>query len=309
VSAASVGGRLAALLGSGDFAVTGEIVPPKGASGTSITVHARELVGYVDAVNVTDNPTASAHMSPVAGARFVHEAGIEPTLQLTVRDRNRLALTSELLAAWALGARNLFCLTGDRIAGGDHPDAAEVGDLTVEELVGLARRMRDDGTSLAGAEIADPPRFLIGVADAPLAEPYLPEKLESKLDAGVDFLVTQIAYDVERLATWADTMRPRGLFERAKVLIGVTPLRSAAQARFMDEKLYGVSVPADTVAALHAAGDDAPIVGMELTVRLVAAIREISGVAGIHVMALGRDDATRELVERADLFPRPTGAW
>jgi methylenetetrahydrofolate reductase (NADPH) len=309
VSTASVGGRLAALLAGGDFAVTGEIVPPKGASGTSITVHARELVGYVDAVNVTDNPTASAHMSPIAGARFVHEAGIEPTLQLTVRDRNRLALTSELLAAWALGARNLFCLTGDRIAGGDHPDATEVGDLTVEQLVGLARRMRDDGTSLAGAELADPPRFLIGVADAPLAEPYLPEKLESKLDAGVDFVVTQIAYDVERLGTWADTMRPRGLFERAKVLIGVTPLRSAAQARFMDEKLYGVSVPAETVAALDAAGDDAPTVGMELTVRLVDAIRAIPEVAGIHVMALGRDDATRELVERANLFPRPTGAW
>jgi methylenetetrahydrofolate reductase (NADPH) len=169
--------------------------------------------------------------------------------------------------------------------------------------------MRDDGTSLAGAELADPPRFLIGVADAPLAAPYLPEKLESKLDAGVDFVVTQIAYDVERLATWADTMRPRGLFERAKVLIGVTPLRSAAQARFMDEKLYGVSVPAETVAALDAAGEDAPTVGMDLTVRLVEAIREISGVAGIHVMALGRDDATRELVERANLFPRPTGAW
>jgi methylenetetrahydrofolate reductase (NADPH) len=306
---ARVGGRLAGVLAAGDFAVTGEIVPPKGGSGTSVTAHARELVGYVDAVNVTDNPTASAHMSPVAGARFVHEAGIEPTLQLTVRDRNRLALTSELLAAWALGARNLFCLTGDRLAGGDHPDATEVGDLTVEELVGLARRMRDDGTTLVGTDLVDPPRFSIGVADAPLAEPYLPEKLEAKLDAGADFVTTQIAYDVERLAAWAETMRPRGLFERVKVMIGVTPLRSAAQARFMDERLYGVSVPAATIAALESAGDAAPTVGMDLTVRLVESIREIEGVAGIHVMALGRDDATRELVERAGLFPRPTGAW
>ena len=309
MSDGGVGGRLAAVLEAGDFAVTGEIVPPKGGSGETVTVHARGLVGYVDAVNVTDNPTASAHMSPVAGARFLHEAGIEPTLQLTVRDRNRLAITSELLAAWALGARNLFCLTGDRIAGGDHPDATEVGDLTVEGLVGLARRMRDDGTSLTGGELADPPRFLIGVADAPFAEPYVPEKLEAKLDAGADFVTTQITYDVERLAAWADTMRPRGLFERAKVLIGVTPLRSAAQARFMDEKLHGVSVPPATIAALEDAGDDAAAVGMELTVELVQRVRAIGGVAGIHVMSLGRDDATRELVERAGLFPRPTGAW
>ena len=143
MSSTGIGGRLAAVLASGGFAVTGEIVPPKGGSGASVTAHARELVGYVDAVNVTDNPTASAHMSPLAGARFVHEAGIEPTLQLTVRDRNRLALTSDLLGAWALGARNLFCLTGDRLAGGDHPDATEVGDLLVEDLVRLARRMRD----------------------------------------------------------------------------------------------------------------------------------------------------------------------
>ena len=304
-----VGGRLAAVLAAGDFAVTGEIVPPKGGSGESVTAHARALVGYVDGVNVTDNPTASAHMSPIAGARFVHDAGIEPTVQLTVRDRNRLALTSELLAAWALGARNLFCLTGDRIAGGDHPEATEVDDLTVEGLVALARRMREDGTSLADGDLADPPRFLIGVADAPFADPYLPEKLEAKLDAGADFVMTQITYDDERLAAWADRMRDRGLFERARVLIGVTPLRSAAQARFMDEKLYGVSVPAATIAALDDAGDDAPVVGMELTARLVEGIRTIDGVAGIHVMALGRDDATRELVERSELFPRPTDAW
>lgn len=305
----SVGGRLAAVLASGEFAVTGEIVPPKAGSGESVTVHARELVGYVDAVNVTDNPTATAHMSPVAGARFVYEAGIEPTVQLTVRDRNRLALTSELLGAWALGARNLFCLTGDALAAGDHPDASSVGDLTVEELVTLARGMRDDGTSLSGVEIPDPPRFLIGVADAPLADPYLPDKLESKLDAGADFVTTQIAYDLERLTGWAETMRGRGVFERAKVLIGVTPLRSAAQARFMDERLFGVSVPPDVIAALDAAGEAAASVGMELTVELVEAIRRIDGVAGIHVMSLGRDAATRELVERTGLFPRPTGAW
>lgn len=304
-----VGGRLAAVLEGGSFAVTGEIVPPRDASSASITDHARGLVGYVDAVNVTDNPTAKAHMSPLAGARFVYEAGIEPTVQLTARDRNRLAITSDLLGAWALGARNLFCLTGDPLASGEHPEAATVADLTVEEVVGVARRMRDEGLTPAGTAPAEPPRYLIGVADTPLAEPYSPEKLESKLDAGADFVMTQIAYDLDRLAGWADTMRPRGLFDRAHVLIGVTPLQSARQARFMDDKLYGVSVPAHTIAALEAAGDEAPTVGMDLTVELVAGIRGIDGVAGIHVMAMGRDAATRELVERAGAFPRPTGAW
>ncbi|HEX6131208.1 MAG TPA: methylenetetrahydrofolate reductase, partial [Actinomycetota bacterium] len=306
--APEVGGRLAAILANGDFAVTGEIVPPKGASGAGVTAHARGLVGYVDAVHVTDNPTASAHMSPLAGARFVHEAGIEPTVQLTARDRNRLAITADLLGAWALGARNLFCLSGDPVASGDHPDATVVTDLAVEEVVALARRMREDGTTLAGAEIDDPPRYLIGVADVPLADPYAPERLEAKLDAGADFVTTQIAYDVERLTAWADTMRARGLFERARVLIGLTPLRSARQARFMDERLFGVRVPASAIAALEAAGDDAPAVGMDLTIALLEAIRGIEGVAGIHVMAMGRDEATRELVERAGLFPRPTGA-
>ncbi len=304
-----VGGRLVAILERGDFAVTGEIVPPKAGSGATVTEHARGLVGYVDAVNVNDNPTASAHMSPLAGARFVHEAGIEPTVQLTSRDRNRLAITSDLLGAWALGARNLFCLSGDPLAAGDHPDATVVGDLTVEEVVALARRMRDEGTTLAGVELEEPPRFFVGVADVPLAQPYDPARLEAKLDAGADFVITQIAYDVERLAAWAETMRDRGLFERARVLIGLTPLRSARQARFMDEKLFGVSVPASTIAALESAGDDAPAVGMELTIELLTAIRRIEGIAGIHVMAMGRDDGTRDLVERAGLFPRPTGAW
>jgi methylenetetrahydrofolate reductase (NADPH) len=301
----AVGGHLAALLSRGEFTVTGEIVPPRGASARPVTDHAVELVGVVDAVNLTDNPTATAHMSPLAGVAAVAAAGIEPTVQLTVRDRNRLALTSDLLGAWALGARNVFCLSGDPIHIGDHADAAVVADLTVQDVIGLARRLRDEGRTLAGAEVADPPRFLIGVADVPLADPYDPVKLEGKLDAGADFVVTQIAYDVEALGGWADTMRARGLFERAKVIVGITPLRSSKQARFMDEKLPGVSVPTEMIRALDGAGEDASAVGLDLMVPLVAAIRKIAGIAGIHVMAMGHDEATRALVARAGLSPRP----
>jgi methylenetetrahydrofolate reductase (NADPH) len=298
-------GRLAAILSRAAFAVTGEIVPPKGASAAPVADHARGLVGYVDAVNLTDNPVASAHMSPLAGVRFVADAGIEPTVQLTVRDRNRLGLTADLLGAWALGARNVFCLSGDPVHVGDHPEATVVGDLTVNDMIALARRMREDGTTLSGGELADPPRYLIGVADVPFAEPYDPARLGSKLDAGADFVTTQIVYDAERLAGWAERMRAEGLFERAKVIIGVTPLRSAKQARFMDEKLPGVHVPAATIDALEGAGDDAAAVGMELTTTLIEDIRGIPDVAGIHVMAMGHDDVTRHLIERSGLFPRP----
>lgn len=299
-------GRLARLLAAGGFVVTGEIVPPRGASAAPIVEHARGLAGYVDAVNVTDNPTASAHMSPLAGVRFAHEMGVEPTLQLTARDRNRLALTGDLLGAWALGARNVFCLTGDPIAVGDDPEATSVGELSVAGLIGLARRLREEGTTLAGKEVEDPPHYLIGASETPLAERYDPAVLESKLDAGADFVITQIVYDVDALARWAERMRERGLFERAAVIVGVTPLRSATQARFIDERLPGVSVPASVVDMLERAGPDAPEAGLAQATELVGKVRAIDGVAGVHIMAMGHDDTTRALVERAGLFPRPT---
>jgi methylenetetrahydrofolate reductase (NADPH) len=308
VIGADVGGRLAAILRSGSFAVTGEVVPPRSGDGASVTAHGRGLVGYVDAANVTDNPTASAHMSPAAGAALVARVGVEPTLQLTARDRNRLALTSELLGGWALGARNLLCLSGDPIGIGDHPDAAAVHDLDVQGLIGLARGLRDHGETASGAPIEAPPRYLIGVADVPLADPYDPARLEAKLDAGADLIWTQITYDVDALAAWADLVRARGVMERASVLVGIVPLRSANAARFMDEKLPGVSVPAPFIAQLEEAGEDAAQVGTALTVEVVNGIREIAGVSGVHLMGMGHDDAVRAVVEDAGLFPRPTGA-
>ena len=306
--AAGVGGRLASILRAGQFAVTGEIVPPRSGSGAAVTRHARALVGSIDAANLTDNPTASAHMSPSAGASFVAAAGIEPTLQLTVRDRNRLGITAELLGGWALGARNVLCLSGDPIAIGDHPDATVVNDLSVPEVVGLIRRLRDDGVTMSGAEVEDPPRFLIGVADLPLAPTYDVGRLEQKLDAGADAIWTQIAYDVEALTAWAEVVRARGVFERAKVLIGMVPLRSARGARFMDEKLPGVRVPPAMLSALEAAGDDAEAVGRDLTIEVLRGIRGIAGVSGVHLMGMGHDASVRAVVDGAGLFPRPTGA-
>jgi methylenetetrahydrofolate reductase (NADPH) len=303
----SVGGRLAAVLTSGSFAVTGEIVPPRTADGRAVTDHARGLIGSIDAANVTDNPTASAHMSAVAGCAFVAGAGIEPTLQITCRDRNRLAITADLLGAWALGARNVLCLSGDPIGVGDEPDARPANDVSVLDVVRSVRRLRDDAITSAGVEIPDPPRYLIGVAEVPLADPYDPARLDQKLDAGTDLVFTQIAYDIAALAAWAEGARARGVFDRASVLVGLAPLRSVTGARFMDERLPGVRVPPAIIETLEAAGDDAPKVGLDLTVEVLGQIRTIDGISGVHLMGMGHDDSVRAVVDAAGLFPRPTG--
>ncbi|MGH2724673.1 MAG: methylenetetrahydrofolate reductase [Actinomycetota bacterium] len=296
--------RLERILHQGAFAVTAEVVPPRDADPAMVVEQARALRGFADAVNVTDNPTSSAHMSAVAGAALVAGEGLEPVLQVTTRDRNRLALTGDLLGAWALGARNLLCLTGDPVGVGDHPDAREVSDLSVIELVRFAVSLRDRGRSLSGRRLDTPPRYFVGVADVPLAPDYDSARLEEKADAGADFVQTQIVYDVDAMGEWAEKIRPRGIFERMFVLVGVAPPRSAAAARFMREHLSGVAVPDEVVRRLEGA-DDPESEGVRLTVEIVAALREIRGVAGIHVMGLGKEHAVRRVIDDAGLLPRP----
>jgi methylenetetrahydrofolate reductase (NADPH) len=298
-------GRLEAIASSGRFAVSSEVVPPRSADPRTVFLQARDLVGYADAVNVTDNPTATAHMSPVAGVAAVARAGLEPTLQLTVRDRNRLALTAELLGAWALGARNVLCLTGDPVSVGDHPDATAVVDLAVTDLVRLAAQLRSEGRLLSGKVIQEPPRFYVGVADSPLAPNYNPGRLEAKIDAGAAFVMTQIAYDLDALMAWSEIVRARGILERAAVLVGVAPIRSAEQARYLSEHLPGVTVPPEMIALLEQAGPDAQALGVADCVRIVDRLREVPGIAGVHVMGLGWEAVVRRVIEEAGLLPRP----
>ena len=301
--------RLERILRSGRFAVTGEIGGRRSAEGESSAASARAQIGYVDALNVGDNPVATAHKSPVAEASFVAAAGIEPILQLTLRDRNRVALVSDLLGGWAVGARNLLCLSGDPMSVGETPDATEVRDLAVPDLVRLAVGLREEGRLPWGAAIESPPRFFVGVGDAPLAEPYDVGRLEAKLDAGAHFVQTQIAYDVEAIEAWADVVRARGVFERAFVLVGTAPLQSLKTARWMHDRLPGVVVPAAFLEALEEAepGSEAEV-GIGITVDVVRRLRQIPGVAGVHVMAVGHEEAVRRVVDGAGLLPRPTGA-
>lgn len=297
--------RLERVLHQGVFCVTAEVVPPRSADPGAVTEQARGLVGYADAVNVTDNPTSAAHMSPVAGAALVAAAGLEPVVQLTTRDRNRLGLTSELLGAWALGARNLLCLTGDPPLVGDHPDAKSVYDLSVMDLIRLADGLRREGRLLSGARIDLPPRYFIGVADVPLTPDYGFDRLEEKAEAGADFVQTQIVFDVEAFEAWAEKARTRGIFERMFVLAGVAVARTAKTARYINEHLPGVTVPDRVLGLLEEAGPDAEVEGVRLTVEVVAKLKAIQGIAGIHVMGLGRMGPVRHVIEAAGLMPRP----
>jgi 5,10-methylenetetrahydrofolate reductase len=297
--------RLERLLHQGLFCVTAEVVPPRSADPESVRLQARGLVGYADAVNVTDNPASSVHMSPLAGASFVAAAGLEPVAQITTRDRNRLGLTSDLLGAWSLGARNVLCLTGDPPQTGDHPDARAVYDLSVIELIRLVAGLRDEGRLLSGARIEGAPRYFIGVADVPLADNYDFARLEQKADAGADFVQTQIVFDVDAFGVWAELARERGLLERVFVLAGVAVPASSKSARYMRRHLPGVTVPDQVIARLEQSGADARAEGVRMIVEVVAKLKAIQGIAGIHVMGLGHMDSVTRVIEAAGLLPRP----
>jgi methylenetetrahydrofolate reductase (NADPH) len=287
------------------FCVTAEVVPPRSANPEPVSAQARALVGYADAANVTDNPTSSAHMSPVAGAALVWDAGVEPVMQLTTRDRNRLGLTSDLLGGWAMGARNVLCLTGDPPGVGDHPGAGAVYDLSVLELISLATGLRTDGRLSSGAVIEDPPRYFVGVADVPLTDTYDFGRLEQKADRGADFVQTQIVFDVDAFGQWAERAAERGLFERMFVLAGVAVARGPRTARYMREHLPGVVVPDGVIARLERAGPESESEGVNITVEVLAKLRTITGLAGIHLMGLGHLEPVQRVVRQAGLLPRP----
>ena len=292
---------LADVLASGRFTVTAELGPPAEPDAELVRSAARALAPVVDAANVTDNQAATVKLSPLACSAWMLEEGLEPIIQLTARDRNLMALQSDLLAAWAFGVRTVLGLTGDPLKVGKYEGIAkQVGDV---DSTGLAKLIvaLNEGKLAAGEELSQPTGFLIAGAANPLVDKLA--KLEGKLDAGVGLFQSNIVYDVERFAEWWLPMVEAGVHERAPLLVGVTPPRSTRMLQFMHDKIPGIEVDDATFARIEGlTGDDAKAVGVEIAVDVIKGIRELPGVAGVHIMAPGWEiEAVPRVVEGAGL--------
>jgi len=284
--------NLSNAIAAGRFAITAEITPPLSADPTYLLNKASVLKGYVDAANVTDGASARAHMSSVCAASLLLQNGIEPVLQFTCRDRNRIALQSDLLGGAAMGIENLLILRGDDPSAGDQPDAKPVFDYESRDLMDCARQMRDDGTLPSGREIKSPPKLFIGGADTPMDpadERWTPDGLLAKIEAGAGFFQTQFCFDVDVVRKYAAGLVDHGISERVGVLIGIGPLASAKSARWMRENLWGTTIPDALIDRLDAA-EDSKAEGTAICAELIAAFADIKGIAGVHLMApLGVD--------------------
>jgi methylenetetrahydrofolate reductase (NADPH) len=271
---------------SGRFVITAEIVPPLSASPAKLLAEAELLKGKVDAINVTDAAAGKTTMSSFGAAALLAANGYEPILQVTCRDRNRIALAGDLISAAAQGIRNLLILKGDDPKGGDQPDAKPVFDLESGQLLALARDLRDKGELPSGRKVEPPPQFFLGAADVPRRpdEKWKAGPLLAKIEAGAGFAQTQFGFDLDVVRAYIARLRDEGITDRLGVIIGVGPIRSAKSARWMNENLFGVHVPDATIQRLEGAKDQAAE-GRAICAELIAGLREIRGVAGAHVMA------------------------
>ena len=303
------GSNLEKVFSRGDFAVTAELGPPKSADLDLINKKVQLLKGCVDAVNITDNQTAIVRVSSIAAGKLVLDAGIEPIIQMTCRDRNRLSIQSDILGAYLLGIRNILCLTGDHQCFGNHPAAKHVFDLDSVQLIQMIKDMRDKKIFASGEEIKNSkkaevkePRMFIGAAANPFADPFEFRviRLEKKINAGIDFIQTQCIYDMERFEKWMEQVRTVGLHEKCKILAGVTPLKSAPMARYMRDKVAGVTVPNHYVDRI-ANAQDPKAEGINICVEQIQQLKQIKGIAGVHIMAIEWEAKVAEIVEKAKL--------
>lgn len=303
-----VGSNLEKVLTSGYFAATGELGPPKSADSQVIRHKASLLKGYVDAVNITDNQTAIVRMSSIAVGIMLLQLGLEPTIQMTCRDRNRLAIQSDLLGAAAHGVKNLLCLTGDHQCFGNHPTARGVYDLDSIQLIHLVKTMRDEKKFACGEEMDVEPRFFIGAAENPFADPfeYRPYRLAKKIAAGANFIQTQLIYNVPKFKEFMKRVCDLGLHEKCYILAGVGPIKSVGMARYMQTSVPGMDVPEEIVNRLRGVPkDQVRKEGIRQCADIISQVREIPGVAGVHVMAIEWEEAVPEILELAGLLPRP----
>jgi len=264
------------------------------------------LSNCCDAVNVTDNQTAIVHMCSLAGCALLKQQGIEPVMQIVVRDRNRLAIQADVLGAVALGVGNVLCLSGDHQKFGNHPGARGVFDIDSIQLIQTLKKMRDEKKFLSGDDISGDVPLFIGAAANPFADPFefRLNRLAKKIKAGADFIQTQAVYDVAKFTKWMEMVSERGLDKQVHILAGVIPIRSAGMARYMRDYVSGVAVPDEVVSRMENA-ENAKEEGVNIVLEIIEQLKEISGVHGIHIMAVGWEDIVSEIVEKAGLMPRP----
>lgn len=300
--------KLQRILTAGHYGVTTECGPPRSCDGGVVEEKARHVASHVDAINVTDNQTAVVRMCSLASCIRLRTMGLEPVLQMVTRDRNRIALQSDLLGAASFGINNVLCLTGDHQSFGDHPEAANVFDLDSTQLIQTVKLMRDDSKLLSGAELKTCPTMFIGAAENPFADPFevRVSRLAKKVAAGAQFIQTQCIYNLDKFKKWMQGIVDRGLHEKVYILAGFTPMKGVGMAKYMKSKVPGMDVPDEIIKRLQGVPKDKQSEeGVNITIEHIQELKEVKGVAGFHIMAIEWEEKVPEIVERAGLYPRP----
>lgn len=304
------GSNLEKVLAAGHFAITGECGPPRSADGTVVTEKAKYLKGNVDSVNLTDNQTSVVRLSSLAACLLLQQEGVEANMQMVCRDRNRIAIQSDILGAAALGVKNLLCLSGDHQKFGDHPESKNVFCLDSIQLIQTVKMMRDERKMISGQEMKEgaEPRLFIGAAVNPFADPfeYRVHRLAKKIAAGVDFVQTQCIYNMDKFKEYMKQAVDMGLTEKVYILAGITPMKSLGMARYMKRSVPGMDVPDEIIDRLKGVEKaDQAAEGIKMSIEQMDEMREIPGVAGVHLMAIEWEERVPEIVEQAGFLPRP----
>jgi methylenetetrahydrofolate reductase (NADPH) len=296
-------GRFERVLRAGQFAVTSELAPPDSADPEDVYRRARIFDGYVDAINATDGSGANCHMSSLAVCALLTRVGYAPVMQISCRDKNRIAIQGDILGGAAMGVCNLLCLTGDGVQAGDHPQALPVFDLDSMSLLETARTLRDEHHFLSGRKISFAPRVLLGAAENPFARPlgWRATRLAKKVAAGAQFIQTQFCYDVPLLRSFMDQVEAQGLLDKVFILVGVGPLRTAKAAEWIRTHVPGVHIPDAVIERLKGARDQ-PLEGRNQCIELVQEIRAIKGVHGVHLMAYRQEESVAEIIDRSGVL-------
>ena len=301
------GSRLEKVLTAGKFAVTAELGPPQNANPESIRKKAKHCLGNAEAVNITDNQTAIVRMSSIAASAIAISCGLEPVAQMVCRDRNRIAMQSDILGAAALGVKNLLCLSGDHQSFGNHPQAKNVFDVDSIQLIAMVKKLRDEKQFLSGDAIKEhEPRLFIGAVANPFADPFEFRviRLAKKIAAGADFIQTQCIFDIEKFSRWMELVVEQGLHKKTYILAGLTPVRSHKALIYMKNNVAGMSIPDGLIERMAAAAEPKEE-GVKICLEMIEKIKNIEGVAGIHLMPIGWESITPVILEKANLLPRP----